>query len=168
MPTIRFRPRHDLWDAVDFYLLFLIGAQTGGLFLIAQGWGLLQTAALEFRPWFLLVVGFAQFVLGTATLVMRVWQRFAESYELAPTGFVVDYGYRVLRVPYADISGVHPNKICRMTAALKPALRVKFFRPVGGTRGLDVAVTNPDMFLDELAARCPHLQREGPRLAPAE
>ncbi|MGQ0633951.1 MAG: hypothetical protein ACT4QC_05040 [Planctomycetaceae bacterium] len=165
--TIRFRPRRDLWDAVDFYLWFFFGTQAVGLLCIISALSEMTTKSVSSGALISLTMGIVYFGAGIAILYRHIRQRFALAYELTPSELVIHHGYKQVRVPYAEISGAHPNKICRMTTALKRATRVTFRRPYGGERGIDVAVVNDEGFLEGLAARCPHLRREGPRLVDA-
>lgn len=163
-----FRPRHDLWDAVDFYLYFFALAQFVGLWVTWMAWRQIGTAQTGPSVWLMLPLGLLQSVLATWKLVLHVWKRFAESYELAATELVIDHGYTQMRIPFSKIYGAHPIKICRMTTALKPALRVKFSSPQTRFGSVDLAPVNLELFFSELSVRCPHLRREGPRLFPPE
>ncbi|MSR57832.1 MAG: hypothetical protein EXS05_09175 [Planctomycetaceae bacterium] len=186
--TLHFPVRRDGWDTVDFYLPLFIGSQAGGLFFIVLGISLLHETTPKLVGWVYILMGTIHFVLGTIGSVFRTWRRFAEQYELTESQFVLQCGYCRQRARYREISGVHPIKICRSTTALKPAVRIKFRKPIappggeyaGGTIefdifgykrsqpllqawSLDVSPVNLEGFLEELATRCPHLQREGPR-----
>src|SRR5262245_3503745 len=111
-PTCRFRPRLDLWDAVAFYLYVFALAQFAGYWLIWMSWRELESAQPTHWVWFLLPVGVLQSLYGIVRLVLHVWQRFAEGYELTATELVIDHGYMKVRIPFGEIYGVNPCKIC--------------------------------------------------------
>jgi hypothetical protein len=167
-PTCRFRPRHDLWDAIDFYLYFFVIAQFVGFWLIGMAMREIQGARPSPWVWFMVPVGILQSLYGIFKLVLHVWERFAEGYELNSTELVIDHGYAKVRIPFSEIYGANPCKICRMTAALKPGVRVKYSNPQTRFGSVDLAPVSLDLFLSELGARCPHLRREGPRLLPPD
>jgi hypothetical protein len=167
-PTCRFRPRHDLWDVVDFYLYFFVTAQIVGFWMIGLAWRELATPSPSPLIWFMVPYGILQSLFGIVKLVLHVWQRSAEGYELTATELVIDHGYAKVRIPFSEIYGANPCKICRMTAALKPGVRVKYSNPQTRFGNVDLAPVGLDLFLSELAARCPHLRREGPRLLPLD
>ncbi|MBI3866580.1 MAG: hypothetical protein HY290_32260 [Planctomycetia bacterium] len=167
-PTCRFRPRHDLWDAVDFYLYFFALAQFAGYWLIWMACREMESPQPTPWVWLLLPAGVLQSLYGIVRLVLHVWQRFAEGYELTATELVIDHGYMKVRVPFGEIYGANPCKICRMTATLKQGVRVKYSNPQTRWGSVDLAPSSLDLFLSELSARCPHLRREGPRLLPPE
>src|SRR5947207_3305549 len=91
-PTCRFRPRHDLWDAVDFYLYFFVIAQVAGFWLISMALREIGSARPTAWVWFMVPVGVLQSLFGIVKLVLHVWQRFAEGYELTATELVIDHG----------------------------------------------------------------------------
>jgi hypothetical protein len=191
-PTLSFPVRRDRWDTVDFYLPLFIGIQAGGLVQIAIGIESFQRSPQWWWfGWFLIAWGLFDFVLGTFSTVLRIWRRYAERYELTDSEFVLHCGYSRQRIPFREISGVHPIKICRTTSALKPAVRIKCrkqppapesahqgavfeydvpgFRrriPIQQALSMDVSPVSLEAFLDELESRCPNLEREGPRFHP--
>jgi len=167
-PTYRFRPRLDLWDAVDFYLYFFAIAQVIGFWLISVAWREIASARPTPWVWLLLPIGALQALFGIYRLILHVWQRFAEGYELTATELVIDHGYTKVRIPFGEIHGVNPCKICRMTAVLKPGVKVKYSDPQTRFGSVDLAPVSLELFLSELSARCPHLHREGPRLLPPD
>lgn len=187
-PILRYPVRRDGWDTIDYYLLFLIGAQVAGLGMLAIGIsGQYSTPPKPLvLSCFWIIYGTLQFAYGIIVAGLQTWQRFAEAYELTDSEFIHHMGYCRKHAPFAEISRVHPIKICRSTAALKPAARIKFRKPdaseggvvefdIPGYKGsrpirqawsIDVSPVNLEGFLEELAERCPHLVREGPRFFP--
>lgn len=167
--TVSFRVRRDLWDTLNFYLFFLFGLQAVGVYYVILALQAFHAVKDRHAAWNLLLLGFGLFLWGTVIVVQRIWKRFAEAYRLGPEALQVDYGYRKFSIPYPEISGVYPIKICRLAVGLKPATRVTVRKPILYLgRTIDIAVIDPERFLDELAARCPHLLREGPRMRAAQ
>ena len=160
--TLRFPVRRDRWDTVDYYLWFYV------LFAAAHmgigAYATMRVAGGQFAGWFELAYALVAFGFGVKFVINKTWQRYAEEYVLTPEALVFEYGYRRLRVPYENIAALHPIKVCRNTTALKPAHRINFLRPIGFERAADAYPQNSEGFLEELAARCPQLERDGPRM----
>jgi len=162
--TLHFPVRRDGWDTLDFYLLFFSSMLSTGTFCVLKAIVLLNQSLSSPLAWFMLLHGLIAFGFGLWLVVCNIWQRFAEEYVMTREALIFEYGFRRVRVPYDDIVALHPIKVCRSTSALKPAHRINFRKPIGMNRAADAYPVNSGSFLDELAARCPHLEREGPRM----
>jgi hypothetical protein len=128
--TLRFPVRRDGWDTVDFYLPLFFGLQATGIYQIVMGLGTIAANPWRWMSWLMLLMGVSNFAFGMVVSVLRTWRRFAERYELTESEFVMHYGYCRHRVAYREISKIHPIKICRSTATLKPAVRIHFRKPM--------------------------------------
>lgn len=84
-------------------------------------------------------------------------------YTLEADDLVVRFGVVRSRIPYRSIRGVSPTR----SVLASPALSMdRLGIDTGGTLGPMISPADPDAFLAELAARAPHLRRDGDRLVP--
>ena len=141
-----FRSKIDAWVAVAMVIgpVAALAAAIGGTSSGAPG-----TAIVGW----LVVVGVA------ALYVLVVWPI---AYELHPTELVVRFGRMRMRIAYGDIRGVKPSR----SLVAGPSHSTDRLAIDRGARGLPVLVspTDRDRFLADLAARAPHLRRDGERL----
>lgn len=160
VPTLHFPVRRDGWDAVEYFLWlgFLIPAAALSLL-----WDIHDSVNGE-SSWFPSGVSIMWTLVFAYGAGVTVWKLLAEQYVMTADALIFEYGYRRICVPYEEIAGLHPMKVCRATTALKPAHRINFRTPIGLDRAADAYPRDDAKFLDELAARCPQLEREGERM----
>jgi hypothetical protein len=158
---LRFPVRRDQWDTVSFFRSFFSSALSGMVMIVAAIY-LLNGDGMRGWGWCLLAFGIFSFLIRVGVMVCLIWDRYAEEYVMTADALVFEHGYIRHRIPYAEITALHPMKVSRMTA-LKPAHRINY-RTRFGRGGVDAYPLNDENFLEELASRCPHLEREGPRM----
>lgn len=82
-------------------------------------------------------------------------------YELGDEALVIRFGLARSRIRYDRIRGVRPSR----SVLASPALSLdRLAIDVGGSISTTVSPTDRDAFLADLAARAPHLRREGEAL----
>lgn len=161
--TRHFPVRRDRWDTVDFYLA------TGALlvFSVIAIVGSVSTVILASgsnAPTLIYSLYALSMAIMATVKLRKKWV--AEEYTARDDALVFEYGYRQLRVPYDEIVAVHPIRVCRLSLTLKPAHRIIFRKPIESERVADAYPLDSEQFLEELAVRCPHLEREGERMFP--
>lgn len=84
-------------------------------------------------------------------------------YELADDALVIRFGLARSRVPYTKIRAVRPTR----SPLSSPALSLdRLHIDAGSELGPNISPADRSGFLDALAARAPHLRREGDSLVP--
>lgn len=98
---------------------------------------------------------------GTVALYAAVvWPVY---YELTDSDLVIRFGLARSRIPYGSIRGVAPTR----SILASPALSLdRLAIDTGATLNQMISPADRDGFLDRLAARTPHLVRDGDRLVP--
>jgi membrane protein YdbS with pleckstrin-like domain len=85
-------------------------------------------------------------------------------YTVASDHLVIRFGLIRSRVPYDKIQGVKPTR----NPLSSPALSLnRLHLETGSSLGPNISPKDREGFLRALAARAPHLKREGDRLVPA-
>ena len=85
-------------------------------------------------------------------------------YELADEVLVIRFGMARVRVPYRDIRGVEPtDSILSAPALSMDRIRIDYGRDSEAV----ISPADRDGFLTALAAKVPHLRRDGERLVAA-
>lgn len=158
---LRFPVRRDQWDTVSFFRSLLFCGFSGTL-MIFVAINLLNQDQMRVWGWCILGFGIFDFLWRMSMMLCLIWDRYAEEYVMTADALVFEHGYIRHRIPYAEITALHPMKVSRMTA-LKPAHRINY-RTKFGRGGVDAYPLSEENFLEELAARCPHLERDGPRM----
>ena len=146
MPNPRFPSKVDAWL---------------GAILVAL---LVSTVAV---PIVLLVSGDPQAWIGLipSALILAIFGGlvFPLYYELEDQALLIRFGLVRSRVPYAEIKRVVPSRSMLSSPALSlDRLHVDAGNPLGPL----ISPKDKSAFLDALAARAPHLMREGDSLVP--
>jgi len=151
-PGLSFRSKRDAWISALLGLVMLVSAVS---FL-----SVLRVAREDSAYWLA-----ALSPLVTFALVL--WLMRTIAYEIAADGLRARCGPLRFRVPFAEIEAVEPKRGLDLEMGWSLALSLDRLL-VRRRRGLALAISPEprELFLAELAARCPHLVREGDRLAP--
>lgn len=150
-PALRFASKRDAW------LGALLGLVTLALFAVIALLLLTSRSPIQ--------------ALGSLapllTLALGLWLLRTTDYEIAGDGLRVRCGLLRFRVPFAAIESVIPKRgvDVQMGWSLALSLDRLLVRRCGGLP-LAISPEPRELFLAELAARCPHLVREGDRLVP--
>lgn len=137
--------------AVDWWLGLLIIAVP----VIVIGSAILLTATAEAVD---AAVGWLTVVGVIALYVGLVWPI---AYELHPEALVIRFGLVRSRIRYDRIRGVRPTR----SFLASPAMSVhRLAIDLGGSVPPSISPADRDGFLADLAARAPHLRREGESL----
>lgn len=166
--TIRFPIRRDLRRHSRFgpVVPTFYALASAGVLIYAAISGTLLGHRIDrsFTPdLLLLAVGLS--AVGTVGVVWIVRRRPADGYALTQTEIVADEGYRQFRAPLAEVQSIYPVAIrpLRDMGKVDEAIQVLFTERITSRAAVNVFPAEPERFLDELAARCPHLVREGSR-----
>lgn len=159
--AVRFPLKRDGRDAIWFYVRLLFVAIP-----ILQAAHLFSTKVPSNWDGSDLAAAIGLFVSPMLIGVLMVWERLAGGYELSDRELLIDSGYAGLKLPLDRILEAYRIDIPRAFGAFKPAIRLRLTRAVRGRRTFDLTPCNQSGFVDELAARCPHLVRSEQRLIP--
>ncbi|MCY2967948.1 MAG: hypothetical protein NT069_30690 [Planctomycetota bacterium] len=156
---MHFTPKRDFFDGVQFYG----GCLAIWLCLLAPGLLTVHLARINTSPSGSLEVQ-SQYGLGTLLiglgvwlLIDALWDRMVEAYEITETEFVIRKGWRLRRVPIAEIQRVERIDVPRAAFPPKPGWRVEYTLAGRYHGHVDLAVRNEDAFLTALRESCPHI-----------
>jgi hypothetical protein len=189
-PSLRYPVCRDGWDAVDYYLAFFIGSQGIGLFMIANNlvpigqpssarWCFLVLGVIYF------VVGLIGIVARTWRRYCEEYE-LTETEFIHHLGYLRKRAplSEISRAHSIRIFRSTIVNILRPKLGPRQGLRIEFRKPdakgsghggkieidVPGYKGarpivdawkIDICPINLEGFLDDLAARCPHLEWKG-------
>lgn len=143
METLRFSSKVDAW----------LGAVLIALPLVTVSVAVMSIAAGA--PWLVSLAPVALIGAIYGGLVFPLY------YELGDSALVIRFGLVRSRVPYGDIQAVKRTR----NPLSSPALSLDRLHVDAGSRlGPNISPVDRGAFLDALAARAPHLRREGDAL----
>lgn len=151
-PTLRFASRRDAWISALLGLVMLVCAVSLlSVLRVARADPAYPIAALS----------------PLLTFALVLWLMRTLAYEIAADGLHARCGPLRFHVPFAEIEAVDPKRGLSLEMGWSLALSLDRLL-VRRRRGLALAISPEprELFMAELAARCPHLVREGDRLAP--
>ena len=154
-PVLRFRSTRDAWVSAFLALLLIVCA--------VSFFSVLRLArAQPLQPIALFAV-----LSPLLTPALVLWTMGTIAYEISADGLRARCGLLRFRVPFAEIEAVEPKRGLDLEMGWSLALSLDRLL-VRRRRGLALAISpeSRELFLAELAARCPQLVREGDRLAP--
>ena len=156
---MHFTPKRDFFDGVQFYG----GCLAIWLCLLAPGLLTVHLARINTSPSGDLEVQ-SQYGLGTLLiglgiwlLVEALWGRAVEGYEVTETEFVIRKGWRMRRVPIAEIERVERMELPRAAFPPKLGWRVDYTLAGRYQGHVDLAIRNEDAFLAALRVSCPRI-----------
>ena len=149
-PVLRFRSKRDSWISALLALVMLVCAVS--LFAMLR-------VAREDPAY--PIAAFSPLI----TFALVLWLLRTIAYEIAGDGLHARCGPLHFRVPFAEIEAVTPKRGLSLEMGWSLALSLDRLL-VRRRCGLALAISPEprELFLSELAARCPHLVREADRL----
>jgi len=151
--AFKFTARHDGSSTFVYYCSFYI-------VLVAVGMCWLALVPVGGpASWTAIVCTLFVFGFGIVYLCGRTRRRFSEGYIFASGELELDDGIRRIRVPYLNVTSVHPLKHRLREVVLRTEVCLYWKGPGGLSRSAIAYPDNLEGFLEQLAARCPHLER---------
>lgn len=125
--------------------------------MFLHGWGILAFSSL---PGILAMI----FWRGIRAGVRAAGRLRTVGCDLSDTDIAIDDGIRRVEVPLTEVLGFSPVAVSRDGGNVGELHQIYFSEAVKDRAGMNLWLDDPEYFLQELAVRCPHLEREGPRL----
>lgn len=156
---LKFPVRRDGSSAFLYYFSFFFV-----LLAVCRCWIALVPVGIP-ASWTAVVCTLCVFGLGIAYLCARTKRRFSEGYVFDTEELVFDDGIHRIRVPYSNLTTVHPTDH-HLKGIPGKELCLYWKSPGGSSRDAIASPHHQEAFLEQLAARCPQLERSESCLFP--